>query len=177
MARRCNATIPVSRFLDGALLFAKVDIDKPEALAITLSPFVIVKQAPGMVTTDVGSILDRAGELRQMAAIELDTSRIGNLVGVAWQRSVGVSTTILGNLDDGVVVLLRNARNDVVEPPGPDLPSVIGNGAYAALSAVVLNIRNIGRGRDNRPLVIVDANPVQRSLHDLAVTSLDAHGF
>src|SRR5271165_1780514 len=112
-----------------------------------------------------------------MPSVELDTSRVRHLGGVVGQRAVGIGATVFGDLNDGVVVFLRNARDDVVESPGPDLPTVVGDRPYVRHHVVVLDVGHPGRGGDEVAVVVVDADPVQRSLHDLAVTRLDAHDF
>src|SRR5271166_933353 len=107
-----------------------------------------------------------------MPSVELDTSRVRHLGGVVWQRAVAIGATVFGDLNDGVVVFLRNARDDVVESPGPDLPTVVGDGPYVRHHVVVLGVRDPGRGGDHMTVVVVDADPVERCLHDLAVTRL-----
>src|SRR5271170_7719386 len=101
-----HAAVPMSRFLDGALLLAEVDIDQTKPLAVTFGPFVIVEQAPGMVTTHVGAILDGACEFGQMAAVKFDASHVGHFRGVVRQRTISVGAAVLGDLDDGAVVFL-----------------------------------------------------------------------
>ena len=118
-----HAAVPVAGILDGAFLVAEVDVHQTESLAVSFGPFVVIKQAPCMVAANVRAVLDCTGELRQMSLVELYPPRIRRLRGIFRQRAVGVGAAVLGDFDDGAVVLLRNARRRCRKGPTATLPN------------------------------------------------------
>src|SRR6266576_4890326 len=71
-----NSTVPDARILYRALLVAKIRIDQPIALGITLCPLEVVEKCPGMEGANPGSIGDRASQFSEHFAVPLDSAPI-----------------------------------------------------------------------------------------------------
>ena len=102
-----NSTVPKTRIFYGALLVAKVGIDQPVALGITLRPLEIVKKGPGMKGANSSSVGDRAGQLREHFAIPLDSAPIRYATMFFFIGGIEITASTLGDFDDRVVVLRR----------------------------------------------------------------------
>src|ERR1700730_3323323 len=100
-----NSTVPQARILYRALLVAKVRIDQPIALGITLRPLEVVEKGPGMKGTHPSSIGDRASQFREHFAVPLDATAVGYAAVFFFIGSIEIPAAALGNFDDRVVVL------------------------------------------------------------------------
>src|ERR1700722_10601165 len=101
----CNSSVPQARILYRALLVAKVRIDQPIALGITLRPLEVVEKGPGMKGTNPSSIGDRASQFGEHFAVPLDATAVGYAAVFFCIGSIEIPAAALGNFDDRVVVL------------------------------------------------------------------------
>src|SRR5438874_7375050 len=68
--------VPVPRVLDRPLLRLVIDVNEAETLAVAVSPLEVVHQRPVEITADVHAIVDRATQLAQIPAGEVDSLRV-----------------------------------------------------------------------------------------------------
>src|SRR6266704_4278810 len=99
-----NSTVPEARILYRALLVAKVRIDQPIALGITLRPLEVVEKCPGMKGANPSSIGDRASQFSEHFAVPLDSAPIWYATMFFFVGGIEVSASALGDIDDRVVV-------------------------------------------------------------------------
>src|SRR5208283_3885228 len=99
-----NSTVPEARILYRALLVAKVRIDQPIALGITLRPLEVVEKCPGMKGANPSSIGDRASQFREHFAVPLDSPPIRYATKFFFIRGIEITGSALGDFDDRVVV-------------------------------------------------------------------------
>src|SRR5437667_11912999 len=104
----------MSRILDRAFLVAKVGIDQPISLGITLRPLEVVEKCPGMEGAHPGSIGDRARQFRERFAVPLDTTPIRYATILRFIGSIEITTSALGDFDDRVVVLPCDLTDKVI---------------------------------------------------------------
>src|SRR5262245_18680593 len=70
--RADHLAVPAERVLRRAALRREIDVDQPEALAVTLRPFEVVEQAPREVAAHVGAARARERELTEVALHVVD---------------------------------------------------------------------------------------------------------
>ena len=102
---RSNSTVPKTRILYRPLLVAKVRIDQPIALGITLRPLEVVEKGPGMKGANPSSIGDRARQFREHFAVPLDATAVGNAAVFFLIGSIEIPAAALRDFDDRVVIL------------------------------------------------------------------------
>src|ERR1700726_1856999 len=110
-----------------------------------------------------------------MVSMKTDTPGIRNSsVGLG---SIGVRTTILGNLDRHAVAAC-NLHHYVGNSARPDFPAVISDRSLTGpLDSETQKFRFSRWARiiNYATAIIGDANPIELRLHPLAVTSLESH--
>src|SRR5258707_13708779 len=95
-----NSIVPQARILYRTLLVAKVRIDQPIALGITLRPLEVVEKGPGMKGTNPSSIGDRASQFREHFAVPLDSAPIGYATMFFFIGSIKITASALGDFND-----------------------------------------------------------------------------
>lgn len=81
-----------------------------------------------MEAADAGAIGNGSGQLGEFLAEELDAAEVGDSAVLLVVGAIEIAAAALGDLDDGVVVFLRDAGDEVVDAAGPDLKAGIGQG-------------------------------------------------
>src|SRR5215467_9374231 len=138
-----------------------------------------------MVGANTRAIRYRSRKFGQMLPVPINSAHVGNAPIFFVIRSVEVATTALGDLDDRMVVLLRDLRDEIVDALRPDFQPCFcqralgGHGGsnssvrIACASGVRLNLRSAetsahgtrtARIGHDATRVVMEPHPVERSL-------------
>src|ERR1051326_7727781 len=116
-----EGSVPATTIFDDTALCGIVDIDQPKALLVSLGPLKIVQEGPDNVTLDRHPLAHNLGNGLYVRAQIVYTPQVVNVV-VAIPLIVEGGTTFRDNESFGSVLAV-NARQDVGESVGEDLPA------------------------------------------------------
>ena len=136
-----------------------------------------IEALPIVVETDLlGPIADGTSQFGEVAFVVSGSARVWNSAVGLW--AIGAGTAVFRDLD-GLCVLPRYLRNYVLQAAWPHLPAAVSGWSIGARChaemCILLRESLPGIGKDNATRIVVNADPVERTLHNFVIAGSKSH--